>query len=98
LSIDSKHLFEQLCTEKNLLEGWREVKRNRGTSGRDGQTIEDFEAQVHEEIKQLRQALINWEYKPQPVRRVEIPKPDSKGRGARIRHSLCTRQSGTNYH
>ena len=78
LSIDSKYLFEQLCTEKKLLEGWREVKRNRGTSGSDGQTIEDFETRLHEEIKQLRQELIDWKYKPQPVRRVEIPKPDSK--------------------
>lgn len=78
LSIDSKYLFEQLCTEKKLLEGWREVKRNRGTSGSDGQTIDDFETRLHQEIKQLRQELIDWKYKPQPVRRVEIPKPDSK--------------------
>lgn len=78
LPIDSKCLFEQLCTEKKLLEGWREVKRNRGTSGSDGQTIEYFEAQLHKEINQLRQELIDWEYQPQPVRRVEIPKPDSK--------------------
>lgn len=78
LSIDSKYLFEQLCTEKKLLEGLSEVKRNRGTSGSDGQTIDDFETQLHEEIKQLRQELIKWEYKPQAVRRVEIPKPESK--------------------
>lgn len=78
LSIDSKYLFEQLCTEKKLLEGWREVRRNRGTSGSDGQTIEEFETRLHEEIKQLRQDLIEWKYKPQPVRRIEIPKPESK--------------------
>ena len=79
LSIDSKYLFEQLCTEKKLLEGWREVRGNRGTSGSDGQTIEAFEAQLHEEIKRLREELINWRYEPQPVRRVEIPKPDGSG-------------------
>jgi group II intron reverse transcriptase/maturase len=78
LSIDSKHLFEQLCTEKKLIEGWREVKRNRGTSGSDGQTIEDFQTRLHKEINQLKQELLNWKYSPQPVRRVEIPKPDSK--------------------
>jgi group II intron reverse transcriptase/maturase len=54
------------------------VKRNRGTSGVDGQTIEDFNEQLHREINQLRQELVRWEYKPQPVRRVEIPKPESK--------------------
>ena len=78
LSIDRKYLFEQLCTEKKLLQGWREVRRNRGTSGSDGQTIETFEAQLPEEIKRLRQELESWTYEPQPVRRVEIPKPDSK--------------------
>ena len=77
LSIESKHLFEQLCTEKKLLEGWREVKRNRGTSGSDGQTIDDFETRLHEEIKQLKKELIEWKYTPQAVRRVEIPKPDN---------------------
>jgi RNA-directed DNA polymerase len=79
LSIDSKYLFEQLCTEKKLLEGWREVKRNRGTSGVDGQTIEDFETKLHKEIKQIKRELENWTYKPKPVRRVEIPKPDGSG-------------------
>jgi len=77
LSYDSKYLFEQLCTEKKLLQGWSEVRRNRGAHGSDGQTIETFEARLHEEIKRLRQELINWTYEPQPVRRVEIPKPDS---------------------
>jgi group II intron reverse transcriptase/maturase len=89
LSIDSKHLFEQLCTERKLLEGWREVKRNRGTSGSDGQTIEHFEAKLHEEIKCLRQELENWTYEPQPVRRVEIPKPD--GSGIRLLGVPCIR-------
>jgi hypothetical protein len=59
LSIDSKHLFEQLCTEKKLLQGWSEVKRNRGTSGSDGQTIGTFEAQLYEEIKIMSIGLIS---------------------------------------
>lgn len=89
LSIDSKHLFEQLCTEKKLLEAWSEVRSNRGTSGSDGQTIESFEAQLHEEIKRLRQELAAWKYTPQPVRRVEIPKPG--GAGIRLLGVPCIR-------
>lgn len=88
LSIDSKYLFEQLCTEKNLLEGWREVKRNRGTSGIDGKTIEIFEQKLHEEIERLRQEIKDWKYEPQPVRRVEIPKEDG---GIRILGIPCIR-------
>jgi RNA-directed DNA polymerase len=89
LSIDSKYLFEQLCTEKKLLQGWREVRRNRGTSGSDGQTIETFEAQLHEGIKRLKQELTSWTYEPQPVRRVEIPKPG--GAEARLIGVPCIR-------
>jgi RNA-directed DNA polymerase len=91
LPIDSKHLFEQLCTERRLLEGWREVRRNRGTSGSDGQTIETFEAKLREEIKQLKGELENWKYKPQPVRRIEIPKPDAVGTEVRLLGVPCIR-------
>ena len=59
LSTDSKHLFDYLCTETMLLRGWREVKRNRGSSGIDGVTIEKFATTLQEEIKQLRQELLD---------------------------------------
>lgn len=78
LPLSSKYLFEQLCTETKLLEGWIAVKRNRGTSGIDGQTTDDFDSKLHEEILQLKTELQTWQYQPQPVRRVEIPKPGSK--------------------
>jgi len=42
-------------------------------------SIEDFETRLEEELSQLKQELTNWTYKPSPVRRVEIPKPDGKG-------------------
>jgi RNA-directed DNA polymerase len=88
LSTGTKRLFEQLCTERRLLEGWLEVKKNRGTSGSDGQTIESFGNRLHEEIRQLKKELENWHYKPQPVRRVEIPKPDG---GVRLLGVPCIR-------
>lgn len=89
LSPDSKHLFEELCSERRLLQGWREVKRNRGTSGIDRQTIATFGSELSEEIKQLKTELASWTYKPQPVRRVEIPKPD--GAGVRLLGVPCIR-------
>jgi len=67
--IGSKYLFEELCTEKRLLEGWREVRKNRGTSGIDGQTIESFKSRLQEEIKRLKQELENWKYEPQRTQR-----------------------------
>jgi RNA-directed DNA polymerase len=89
LSIDSKHLFEELCTNWRLMQGWREVRGNRGASGIDGQTIESFDLRASEEIKQLQEELVNWTYKPQAVRRVEIPKPD--GAGVRLLGIPCIR-------
>lgn len=89
LSIDSKHLFEELCSTRRLLQGWREVRKNRGASGSDGQTIETFELKLSEEIKQIQEELGNWTYKPKPVRRVEIPKPD--GAGVRLLGVPCIR-------
>src|SRR4029079_1302755 len=52
-------------------------------------TIETFELRLSEEIKQLQEELVNWTYKPQPVRRVEIPKPD--GSGVRLLGVPCIR-------
>ncbi len=89
LTIETNMLFEELCNERRLLRGWREVKRNRGTSGSDGQTIATFESRLREEIKQLKQELESWTYRPQPVRRVEIPKPD--GAGLRLLGVPCIR-------
>lgn len=89
LSTDRKRLFDELCTERKLLEGWREVRKNRGSSGIDGQTIESFETKLHEEIRQLKEELESWRYEPKPVRRVEIPKPE--GAGVRLLGVPCIR-------
>lgn len=45
----------------------------------DGVTIEDFESRLPQELSRLQMELESWTYKPMPVRRVEIPKPDGKG-------------------
>lgn len=89
LSRDSKHLFEELCSKRILLQSWKEVKRNRGTSGIDRQTIATFDSNLEEEINRLQEELVNWQYIPQPVRRVEIPKPG--GAGVRLLGIPCIR-------
>lgn len=76
----NRDLFERLCSEDNLLEAFLAVKRNKGAAGVDGVTINDFEAQLHEELSKIANDLRNWQYKPMPVRRVEIPKEDGSMR------------------
>ncbi|MBF0441530.1 MAG: maturase [Oligoflexales bacterium] len=75
----NQSLFETLCDLESLRGAYLEVKRNKGAHGVDGKTIKDFEANLDEELAQLKRELESWSYKPMPVRRVEIPKPDGSG-------------------
>ena len=75
----NQSLFETLCDIESLRGAFLEVKRNKGTHGVDGQTIENFGANLNEELAQLKKELESWSYRPMPVRRVEIPKPDGNG-------------------
>lgn len=75
----NRSLFEQLCTEANLHAAFLEVKRNKGAAGIDGQTIEEFEAELTAELSRLSKELATWKYRCKPVKRIEIPKADGKG-------------------
>lgn len=72
-------LLEEICEENTLRKAFKLVKRNKGAPGIDGITIEYFEQNLIEELTQLKQEVLSWDYKPTPVKRVEIPKPDGKG-------------------
>jgi len=72
-------LFERVCDLHVLREAFLTVKRNKGAPGIDGITIEEFGSRLDVELAQLKKELESWAYQPQPVRRVEIPKPDGKG-------------------
>jgi len=90
LFVDERSLFEKLCDVHNLEAGFKAVKKNGGSPGIDGVTIEEFEAKFSEELAQLITDLECWSYKPSPVRRVEIPKPGKSG-GVRLLGVPCVR-------
>jgi len=69
-------LMEKVCEPKNLLEALRRVKANGGSCGADGMTTEQLARYLQDNWKKIRQELLEGRYKPQPVRRVEIPKPN----------------------
>lgn len=79
LLTDESRLFEDLCTTAWLDAGFRRVKKNKGSPGVDGVSVEQFETRLDEELARLQGDLESWSYKPSPVRRVEIPKPGGKG-------------------
>ena len=79
LFIEEPRLFEELCSIERLEAGFRRVKKNKGSPGVDGVTIDEFDSRLSEELSQLKEELESWTYKPCPVRGVEIPKPGGKG-------------------
>jgi len=71
-----ERLMEEVCDRKNLEIAWKRVRGNKGSPGVDGMTIDDAVGYLREHWPTIRSQLLDGTYKPQPVRRVEIPKPD----------------------
>lgn len=73
----SNDLFEQMLHPANLQRAWKQVRANKGAAGIDGMTVDDYPAWARSgEWDKVKAALRASEYFPQPVRRVEIEKPD----------------------
>ncbi len=68
-----------LLTPEFLLETWKQMNR-KGASGVDGETVKEFESDLETRVEQLCVRLKARQYRPPPVRRVEIPKSDGRTR------------------
>jgi RNA-directed DNA polymerase len=66
--------MEAVVERENLKEALARVKRNKGVAGADGMSVDDLPAYLKEHWPTIRAQLLDGTYKPQPVRRVEIPK------------------------
>lgn len=71
-----EQLMEEACERENCLQALKRVKSNKGSPGIDGMTVEELPGHLREHWPAIRGQLLNGTYKPQPVKRVEIPKPD----------------------
>lgn len=73
----SNHLFEHVLRQDNLQAAWKQVRANKGAAGVDGMTLDEFPAWAKSgEWKRVVIELETGQYRPSPVRRVEIDKPD----------------------
>jgi len=72
----SEQLMEEVCGRQNCRQALARVKRNKGSAGVDGVTVEQLPAYLKQHWPAIREQLLRGTYKPQPVKRVEIPKPD----------------------
>lgn len=73
-------LMERVVTRENLEAAVKAVKRNKGAAAIDGMTVFEIEEHIQEFYIPLRNKLLDGSYKPQPVKRVEIPKPNGEKR------------------
>jgi RNA-directed DNA polymerase len=69
-------LMEEVCERANCKQALARVKANQGSAGVDGMTVGELADFLREHWPAIREQLLSGTYKPQPVRRVEIPKPD----------------------
>ena len=73
---NANRLMEEVCERDNLKEAVRRVKANKGSAGIDRMTVGQLPDYLKQHWPAIREQLLNGTYEPQPVRRVEIPKPD----------------------
>ena len=71
-------LMEKILSNDNLNQAYKKVKSNKGAGGIDGMNVEELLSFLKDNGTQLKQQLMEGKYKPNPVRRVEIPK-ETKG-------------------
>ena len=72
----SRELLEQILSRENMKRALDRVRRNRGSHGVDGMTVDELPTYLETAWPFVREELLSGTYVPDPVRRVEIPKPD----------------------
>jgi RNA-directed DNA polymerase len=72
----TERMMEEICEAGNLRKALQQVRANKGAPGVDGMTVEELAEYFGRNEAELRGQLLEGAYRPQPVRRVEIPKPD----------------------
>lgn len=69
-------LLEKMLSDENLGLALAQVRRNKGASGIDGMEVSELKGYLDEHLEEIKESIRNRTYKPQPVKRVEIPKSD----------------------
>jgi len=72
----SEQLMEEVCERANCEQALARIKANKGSPGVDGMTVQQLPEFLKQHWPAIREQLVSGTYEPQPVKRVEIPKPD----------------------
>lgn len=79
-SIQPQALLARVLERGNMQRALKQVRRNKGAPGIDGMTVDDLPDYLRHHWSAVRARLLSGRYRPRPVRRVEIPKPDGRTR------------------
>lgn len=77
---EGNRLLEEILSKNNLNLAYKQVKRNKGAHGVDGMEVEDLLPYLKDNGEELVKSVLDGKYRPNPVRRVEIPKDNGKTR------------------
>ena len=75
-AVRTPNLLERILSRNNLNNAYKRVKANKGAPGVDGMTVEEALPWLKEHGRELTDSILQGKFKPDPVRRKEIPKPD----------------------
>ena len=71
--------MEEVCERENCKQALKRVKANKGSPGVDSMTVQHYRISASSSGEPIREQLLSGTYKPQPVRRKEIAKPEGSG-------------------
>lgn len=77
---NNMELIKEILSDENLNEAIRRVKSNKGVPGVDEMTVYEIDEYLEKNIEGIKQSILEKNYKPQPVKRVYIPKSNGKKR------------------
>ena len=75
----TENLMEAVVERENMLIAYKRVVSNKGAAGVDGMTVAELKPYLQTHWRRIKEQLLEGSYKPQPVLRVEIPKPGGRG-------------------
>lgn len=73
-------LVNEIVEARNFWEAWMSVRRNKGAAGIDNMSVDILDVYMPQHMDEIKQSICRKQYKPSPVRRVFIPKPNGKQR------------------
>lgn len=73
-------LVNEIVEARNFWEAWISVRRNKGAAGIDNMSVDILDVYMPQHMDEIKQSICRKQYKPSPVRRVFIPKPNGKQR------------------